>query len=73
MIVKNYISFYYSLKSSFIEVYFVHELFVFKLSFNSSLYILDPSPLSVILFLKYSLSVYGFLIFLVLSFEVFGS
>lgn len=33
------------LKSSFIEIYFVFELFVFYLYFNSSLYILDLSPL----------------------------
>lgn len=38
------------LKSSFIEIYFVHELFVFQLSFNSSLYILDLSPLLATLF-----------------------
>lgn len=56
---KEYISLNYSLKSSFIEIYFVHELFVFQLNFNGP-YIMDPSLLSVTLFLKYFLSVCGF-------------
>lgn len=55
-----YISLHFSLKSSFIEEYLVHELFVFKLRFNSFFYIMDPSPLSVTLFLKYSLGLWLF-------------